>query len=234
MKLMIEELRRQFGTKEVLRGADFTFQQGRIYGILGRNGAGKTTLFRCLNGDIPVQGGRFCLEEDDGRRRPLTAAELGYVTATPMVPDFLTAREFLRFFLEVNRVPEPREPDEYLDFMRIDREDRGKLMKDFSHGMKGKMQLLVNLLADPTVLLLDEPLTSLDVVAAEEMKQLLRRIRGEHIILLSTHLLDLALDLCDDIVILQGGLLQQVQRQELAEEAYKERILAALREESHD
>lgn len=236
MKLVIEGLCRQFGAKEVLRGADFTFQQGRIYGILGRNGAGKTTLFNCLNGDIPINGGSFCLEEEGGLRRPLTAEDLGYVTATPMVPDFLTAREFLRFFLEVNRrrIPAPREPDAYLDFMRIDREDRGKLLKDYSHGMKNKIQLLVNLMASPAVLLLDEPLTSFDVVVAEEMKQLLRRIKKDHIILLSTHIMDLALDLCDEIVILHQGKLRPVQRQELAKEAYRERILAALKEESHD
>lgn len=83
--------------------------------------------------------------------------------------------------------------------------DRGKLLKDFSHGMKNKMQMLVNIMADPAVLLLDEPLSSFDVVVADEMKALLRRIKTRHIILLSTHIMDLALDLCDDIVILHHG-----------------------------
>ena len=79
--------------------------------------------------------------------------------------------------------------------------------------------------------LLDEPLTSFDVVVADEMKALLRRIKTRHIILLSTHIMDLALDLCDDIVILHHGVLQEVRREDLADEAYKDRIIAALKEE---
>ena len=69
-------------------------------------------------------------------------------------------------------------------------------MKDYSHGMKNKMQMLVNIVARPPLLLLDEPLTSLDVVVAEEMKGMLRQIKDGRIILFSTHILDLALDLC--------------------------------------
>lgn len=73
--------------------------------------------------------------------------------------------------------------------------------------------------------------TFFDVVVADEMKALLRRIKTRHIILLSTHIMDLALDLCDDIVILHHGVLQEVRREDLADEAYKDRIIAALKEE---
>ena len=224
---------KRFETQEVLRGASFTFEQGKIYGLIGRNGAGKTTFFNCLNEDLAADGGSFHLEDDTGAARPVTADDMGYVLSTPVVPEFLTAREFLQFFLEINRgkIPYPKAPDVYLDYMCIDPADRGKLLKDFSHGMKNKMQMLVNIMADPAVLLLDEPLTSFDVVVADEMKALLRRIKGQHIILLSTHIMDLALDLCDDIVILHHGVLQEVRREDLADEAYKDRIIAALKEE---
>ena len=234
MRLVIEGLEKRFDKKEVLKGATFTFEQGRIYGLLGRNGAGKTTLFNCLNEDIPFDGGSFCLEEEDGTRRPITADDIGYVLSTPVVPEFLTAREFLRFFLEINRhrIPYPKEPDVYLDYMQIDPEDRSKLLKDFSHGMKNKMQMLVNFIASPAVLLLDEPLTSFDVVVADEMKSLLRRIKGDHITVLSTHIMELALDLCDEIVILNDGVLRQVSREELDDEDFKNRIIAALKGET--
>lgn len=230
MKLLINDLKKSFGSKAVLQGASFSFEQGRIYGLLGRNGAGKTTLFNCLNGDTSADGGSAALEID-GTERPLRDTDIGYVLSTPVVPEFLTAREFLKFFLEVNPLPHARTPDEYLDYMQIDLEDRGKLLKDFSHGMKNKMQMLVNFIADPPVLLLDEPLTSLDVVMADEMKGLLRRMKDRHIILLSTHIMDLALDLCDDIVILHQGILSEVRREELADDSYKDRIIAALKEE---
>lgn len=232
MKLLINDLKKSFGSKAVLQGASFSFEQGRIYGLLGRNGAGKTTLFNCLNGDTSADGGSAALEID-GTERPLRDTDIGYVLSTPVVPEFLTAREFLKFFLEVNPLPHARTPDEYLDYMQIDLEDRGKLLKDFSHGMKNKMQMLVNFIADPPVLLLDEPLTSLDVVMADEMKGLLRRMKDRHIILLSTHIMDLALDLCDDIVILHQGILSEVRREELADDSYKDRIIAALKEDVH-
>src|SRR5699024_5003193 len=129
--------------------------------------------------------------------------DIGYVLSTPNVPEFLTGREFLKFFIEINqdRIKNVKSTDEYFDFMKIDEEDRDKLLKDYSHGMKNKMQMLVNIIADPNVLLFDEPLTSLDIVVQEEMKQMLREIKKDHIIIFSTHIMELALDLCDEIVI---------------------------------
>ena len=93
------------------------------------------------------------------------------------------------------------------------------------------MQMLVNLIARPQVLLLDEPLTSLDVVVAEEMKQMLRGQKAGRIILFSTHILDLALDLCDEIVLLNHGTLEEVDKANLDSREFKQRIIAALREE---
>ena len=95
--------------------------------------------------------------------------------------------------------------DEYFEYMSIEPKDRDKLLKDYSHGMKNKMQMLINIIAKPNLLLLDEPLTSLDVVVAEEMKQLLRSLKQDRITIFSTHLMDLALDLCDEIVLLNHG-----------------------------
>ena len=113
MKLVVDQLQKRFGTQEVLRGASFTFEQGKIYGLIGRNGAGKTTFFNCLNEDLAADGGSFHLEDDTGAARPVTADDMGYVLSTPVVPEFLTAREFLQFFLEINRgkIPYPKAPD---------------------------------------------------------------------------------------------------------------------------
>ena len=112
-------------------------------------------------------------------------------------------------------------------------EDRDKLLKDYSHGMKNKMQMLVNIIAQPNILLLDEPLTSLDVVVAEEMKNLLRSLKDGRITIFSTHILDLALDLCDEIVLLSHGELEVVEKSNLDDHAFKEKIIAALKEESY-
>lgn len=235
MKLVIEHLEKKFEKKEVLKDVSFTFEEGKIYGLLGRNGAGKTTLFNCLNRDIRAEEGCFYLEEN-GESREVKAEDIGYVLSTPTVPEFLTGREFLKFFLDINAasVRTPKSPDEYFDIVSIAQEDRDKLLKDYSHGMKNKMQMLINIIAEPNVLLLDEPLTSLDVVVAEEMKQLLRTVKDRRIIIFSTHIMDLALDLCDEIVLLSHGKLEVVEKTAADEKGFKERILMALKEEYHD
>ena len=234
MRFIIEHLSKRFEQKEVLKDIDFTFQEGKIYGLLGRNGAGKTTLFNCLNRDIKADGGTFSLEED-GVGREVAAEDIGYVLSTPTVPEFLTGREFLKFFLDINgsSIENPKSLDEYFDMMSIMPEDRDKLLKDYSHGMKNKMQMLINIIAQPKILLLDEPLTSLDVVVAEEMKQLLRSLKEGRITIFSTHIMDLALDLCDEIVLLSHGELEVVEKSNLDNQEFKEKIIAALKEEAY-
>lgn len=235
MRFVIDKLSKSYGKKEVLKEAGFTFESGKIYGLLGRNGAGKTTLFNCLNRDIKHNGGSFFLETEAGRT-DVTPQDIGYVLSTPTVPDFLTGREFLRFFLDIHNdvVPGDDQLDTYFDHVHIAHDDRDRLMKDYSHGMKNKMQMLINILASPKVLLLDEPLTSLDVVVAEEMKEVLRRIKQDKVIIISTHIMDLALDLCDEIVLLSHGELEAVDKQDLDKDEFRDRIIAALREEDHD
>ena len=102
MEFVIEHLEKHFEKKQVLRDVSFTFESGKIYGLLGRNGAGKTTLFNCLNRDMKADGGRFFIREE-GKEREVLPEEMGYVLSTPAVPEFLTGREFLKFFMEINR-----------------------------------------------------------------------------------------------------------------------------------
>ena len=232
MKLVVKNLKKNFGKKEVLKDIHFEFEKGKIYGLLGRNGAGKTTFFNCLNEDIEVDAGEFYIEDNDQKRK-MEAEDIGYVLSTPNVPEFLTAREFLKFFIDINknRIKSEKTIDEYFDFMKIEQEDRDKLLKDYSHGMKNKMQMLVNIIANPSVLLLDEPLTSFDVVVAEEMKQMLKEIKKDHIIIFSTHIMELALDLCDEIVILNKGILEEIDKNNIDNEHLKNKIIEALKEE---
>lgn len=235
MKILIEHLSKKFEKKEVLKDISFCFESGKIYGLLGRNGAGKTTLFNCVNKDIKSDSGEFYLE-DAGERRDLKAEDIGYVLSTPVVPEFLTAREFLKFFTDINRdsISDFQSIDAYFEMINIELEDRDKLMKDYSHGMKNKMQMLINMISKPNLLLLDEPLTSLDVVVAEEMKQLLRRQKEGSVIIFSTHIMELALDLCDEIVILNRGELEVIDEENLNKQEFKDKIIQSLKEEDHD
>lgn len=233
MKLVIKNLKKNFGSKEVLKDIDFEFTSGKIYGLLGRNGAGKTTLFNCLNEDLDVDAGEFYIM--DGEKRKIESKDIGYVLSTPVVPEFLTGREFLKFFIDINKdnITDLKTIDEYFDLVKIEPEDRDKLMKDYSHGMKNKVQMLVHIIASPSILLLDEPLTSFDVVVAEEMKELLKKLKKGHILIFSTHIMELALDLCDEIVVLNNGILESIHKSNMNNDKFKEKIINVLKGEEN-
>ncbi len=236
MKLIVQDLVKSFGTKQVLKGASYTFAKEGIYGLLGRNGAGKTTLFNCLSAEYPPDSGTVELAVGGNPPRALGQGDIGYVLSTPVVPEFLTGYEFVKFFLEITGDPgnTGRTPDDWLALVGIDSDDRHRLMRGYSHGMKNKVQMLCFLIGRPPVILLDEPLTSFDVVAALEMKNLLREMKDEHILIFSTHILQLATDLCDEIVVLNHGLLEGVDPALIHTPEFEQRIVDILKDEGEE
>ncbi len=229
MKLIVNEIEKHFEEKEVLKGASFTFEKGKIYGLLGRNGAGKTTLFNCISHEIDFEGGSVSLEEN-GENRPVDFDMMGYAFSTPVLPEFLTGYEFIKFFLDIHKgkIENPLTVEEYAQMVGLDLPDLDRLLKGYSHGMKNKMQMLCLLISKPPIILLDEPLTSLDVVAAHEMKELLLAMKKDHIIILSTHILQLAQDLCDEIVLLHQGKLSGVDDLDCHDQGFEEHVMELL------
>lgn len=229
MRLIINEIEKKFEEKEVLKGASFTFEKGKIYGLLGRNGAGKTTLFNCISHEIDFEGGFVSLEEN-GENRPVDFDMMGYAFSTPVLPEFLTGYEFIKFFLDIHKgkIQDPLTVEEYAQMVGLDLPDLDRLLKGYSHGMKNKMQMLCLLISKPPIILLDEPLTSLDVVAAHEMKELLLAMKKDHIIILSTHILQLAQDLCDEIVLLHQGKLSGVDDLDCHDQGFEEHVMELL------
>lgn len=226
-------LTKQYGNQTSVSNLNLHVRRGRIYGLLGRNGAGKTTLFNCLSAEYPPDSGKVELVDHSGTRRPLGQGDVGYVLSTPVVPEFLTGYEFVKFFLEITGDPgrTGRTPDDWLALVGIEADDRHRLMRGYSHGMKNKVQMLCFLIGRPPVILLDEPLTSFDPVAALEMKNLLRDMKEEHILIFSTHILQLATDLCDEIVVLNHGLLEEVDSALIHTPEFEQRVVELLRDE---
>ena len=215
MEFVISHLVKNYGSKKVLKDVDFVFEEGKIYGLLGRNGAGKTTFFNCINGDIDINSGSFYLREnkDSAEQIAVMPENIGYLVSTPTVPEFMTGREFLKFFCEVHEEITPEKTiDEYFDYMMVPEDDRDRLMKDYSHGTKNKMQMLLNIIA-------------------EEMKNVIRNQKQGRITIFSTHLLDVAVDLCDEIVLLHNGRLEPIDKSNLGDSDFKDKIIAALRDQ---
>ena len=248
MRLHIEGLKKTYKEKAVLKGIDYTFEQGRIYGLLGRNGAGKTTLFNCLARYLDFENGRIGIDHDDssadaasffaaGGNMDYNESDIGFVFTQPHLPEFLTGREFIKFFIEINgdKVKNPLEIDEYFKLVAFDPEDGDRLIKSYSHGMMNKLQMLVSLfILKPPVILLDEPLTSFDVVAALEVRNMIKAIKKDHIIIFSTHILQLAQDLCDEIIVLHDGVLRHIPQEKIHSPEFESDIIKLLQEKSED
>lgn len=235
VKLILDNIHKSFDGKEVIKGVDFTFESGKIYGLLGRNGAGKTTLFNCLSGEIQADSGAAFIGGED-TAFPLLEEDIGYVFSLPILPDFLTGYEFVKFFMDINRekIDPNKSIEDYFSIIKFEEEDRHRLIKGYSHGMKNKIQMLCFIITRPPLILLDEPLTSFDVVVALEIKKLLREMKHDHIIIFSTHILQLAADLCDELVILNNGTLQEISRETLQSPQFEEQIIALLQDSSND
>ena len=219
MKLHIQNVKKTYDDKEVLKGGSAVFEQGKIYGLLGRNGSGKTTLFNCISHEIPCEGD--VLIEEHGELRKVEDRDIGYAYSSPILPEFMTGFEYIRFYMDIHakEIDYAKTIDSYFDLMRIVAEDRHRLIKGYSHGMKNKLQMLGFLISRPKIILLDEPLTSFDVVVANEMKHF------------STHILQLARDLCDEIVLLHNGVLEQLDHDLLQQNDFEDRIVSLLQEE---
>ena len=214
MKLHIQNVKKTYDDKVVLKGGSAVFEQGKIYGLLGRNGSGKTTLFNCISHEIPCEGD--VLIEEHGELRKVEDRDIGYAYSSPILPEFMTGFEYIRFYMDIHakEIDSAKTIDSYFDLMRIVAEDRHRLIKGYSHGMKNKLQMLGFLISRPKIILLDEPLTSF-----------------EHILIFSTHILQLARDLCDEIVLLHNGVLEQLGHDLLQQNDFEDRIVSLLQEE---
>ena len=233
MKLILDHVQKSYGDKEVLKDCSFTFERGKIYGLLGRNGSGKTTLFNCIAQEIDCTGS-IQIEKKETMRN-IIESDIGYAYSLPILPEFMTGYEFIQFYMDINeqRLEKTLNIDDYFDLMRIDEDDRHRLIKGYSHGMKNKLQMLSFIISHPDIILLDEPLTSFDVVVASEMKHLLLQMKEDHILLFSTHVLQLATDLCDEIILLNNGSLTLLDHDLLNSPDFEERVVEMLRDEEH-
>ena len=227
MKLQVASISKKFDQKIIFDQASFTFEKGKIYGLLGRNGSGKTTFFNCIAKNLKLDEGEIqLLEEEEARNYDNT--EIGFTQTYPQLPAFMTAYEFVRFYMDIHKdkLKDARRPEDWLLLVGIDFEDQHRLLKDFSHGMQNKVQLLLSLTVQPPVLLLDEPLTSFDPVAAHEFKQLIREAKKDSVIIFSTHILQLAQDLCDEFVLLHHQELQAVPSDKLHDPDFEQEVVA--------
>ena len=199
----VRNLVKQFGRFAALRGVSATFTAGRLYVILGDNGAGKTTLLRALAGLTPAtRGSVFVLGNSNLRE---VCSQLGYMAHPSLLYDEMTGMENLRYFAQLYGIVDDRRCQEVIRTVKLD-PALERPVGQYSQGMRQRMSLARALLNDPTILLLDEPFSNVDVRSAREMVGLLRQLRDQgKTIFVVTHQAALLDGVGDEFVWMEAG-----------------------------
>lgn len=200
------ELRKTYGPVVAVRDLSFTVARGEILGLLGPNGAGKSTTLRMLIGfQYPDAGSAYLNGSDVFRAGDQARASLGYMPEVLPLYAEMTVREYLRFFSSLKRVTRAAQAEErvvaLLDLAAVLDRPCGNI----SRGYRQRVGLAQALLADPAVLILDEPTSGLDPNQIHDFRQIIKELGKERAILLSTHILSEALEICDRVLILNRG-----------------------------
>jgi ABC-2 type transport system ATP-binding protein len=204
--ISVEGLTKDYGPRRAIDGLTFNARRGEILGFLGPNGAGKTTTMRILSGYMPPSAGNVevagfdVLEQSlDVRRR------VGYMPETvPLYPD-MTVFDSLKFMADLRHLSDPE--DRVEDVLEdVHMEDRAEsYISSLSKGMRQRVGLAQALLHSPEVLILDEPTIGLDPAQIIEVRNLIREIGEQRTVLLSTHILSEAQQLCNRVLIINRG-----------------------------
>jgi ABC-2 type transport system ATP-binding protein len=204
--IKVSGLTKDYGTRRAISNLSFDAQQGEIVGFLGPNGAGKTTTMRILTGYMPPTDGEAIVAGYDVVEESLEVRRrVGYLPETvPLYTDMIVF-DYLKFMGELRHIPNVEDRvDEVLDMVGLIDRANGYI-GNLSKGMRQRVGLAQALLHRPEVLILDEPTIGLDPGQVVEVRQLIRNIGKERTVLLSTHILNEAQNICDRVLIINKG-----------------------------
>ena len=216
----VKGLTKYYGEVAAIRDLDFSIERGEVIGFLGLNGAGKTTALKILGcvllptaGDVTVDGIDIARDPHEVRRR------IGFLPDTPPLYNDMTVGRYLKFAAELRGVPASA-----VDKAVGDAEEKTALRDkhdqsifSLSHGYRQRVGVAQALVHNPKLLILDEPTSGLDPRQILEMRSMIRALRGEHTVLLSSHILSEISQTCDRLLVIHGGeIIAQGSEQDLA------------------
>jgi ABC-2 type transport system ATP-binding protein len=207
--IVVRGLTKVFRDRPAVDGISFRVARGRFFGFLGPNGAGKSTTIKMITGLLRPTTGEVQVEGHDLDKELLEIKRvIGVLPEELPLYERLTGEEYLQFagrMYGLSREETRQRTGELLEFLSL-AEDRGKLIVDYSHGMKKKTALAAALIHNPRVLFLDEPLNGIDPVSGRVVTDLLRRLAAKGVTLFFTsHVLDVVERLCDEVAIIDRG-----------------------------
>ncbi len=207
--ICVQNFTKRYGGREVVKNISFTAKDGAITGFIGHNGAGKSTTIKAITGIIRPSEGTIEVNGIDVVKDSQKAKyQFGYVSDSPDHFLRLTGLEYINFMADIYDTP----ADGRAEFIETYAkrfgifDDLNNQILSYSHGMRQKVMILGALVHDPSVWILDEPLTGLDPQAAYELKNMMREHAGKgKSVFFSTHVLEVAEKLCDEICIIKKG-----------------------------
>jgi len=231
----VEHLTKKFGDLKAVQDLSFKVEKGKIWGLLGPNAAGKTTTMRILTGYLPATDGKATVADYDVFEQPNEVKKItGYLPENvPLYPE-MTVSSYLNFVSEIKQIPTSKRKEAVNRTIEISGlgSVRKRLIKNISRGFKQRVGLAQALIHEPQILILDEPTTGLDPAQIIEIRQLIKSLKGERTIILSTHILAEVTQTCDGVVIINEGKLMASDSLEKLTASYEERegIFIRLRE----
>ncbi|MBI3739053.1 MAG: ABC transporter ATP-binding protein [Chloroflexi bacterium] len=204
--IRVEGLTKDYGARRAISNLSFEAKQGEIVGFLGPNGAGKTTTMRILTGFMPPTDGSALVAGYDVVEESLEVRKrVGYLPETVPLYTDMTAYDYLKFMADLRQIPESSErADEALEMVGMESR-ANSYISSLSKGMRQRIGLAQALIHHPEVLILDEPTIGLDPGQVVEVRKLIREIGKERTVLLSTHILSEAQQICDRVLIINKG-----------------------------
>jgi ABC-2 type transport system ATP-binding protein len=202
-------LTRRFGDLVAVDHLDLIVPSGSFFGFLGPNGAGKSTTLKCLTGLLrPSSGTMTILDRDPARDGVEIKREVGIIPEEEALFERLTGMETLSFVGQVHGLDAAtldRRAGELLELLDL-AGSAGKLVADYSHGMRKKLAMAVALLHAPRLLFLDEPFEGIDAVASRQIKDVLHGfVRRGGTVLLTSHILEIVERVADHVGIIDRG-----------------------------
>ncbi len=204
--IRVEGLTKDYGERRAIANLNFETKQGEIVGFLGPNGAGKTTTMRILTGYMPPTEGTATVAGFDVVSESLEVRKrVGYLPETVPLYTDMTAHEYLKFMADLRKIPDSADRA-YEVLQTVGLESRAvSHIGNLSKGMRQRVGLAQALIHHPEVLILDEPTIGLDPGQVVEVRNLIREMGKQRTVLLSTHVLSEAQQICDRVLIINKG-----------------------------
>ncbi len=204
--IRVNGLTKDYGSRRAIDRLNFDIEQGEVVGFLGPNGAGKTTTMRILTGYMPPSDGEATVAGYDVVSESLEVRRrVGYLPETVPLYTDMAVFDYLKFMADLRHLPDAEDRvDEVLEMVGLGDRAEG-MIGNLSKGMRQRIGLAQALLHRPEVLILDEPTIGLDPGQVVEVRKLVRDIGKERTVLLSTHILSEAQNICDRVLIIDKG-----------------------------